>query len=273
MKKGRRKAKIVFRTSIILSIVTMVLFSAVYIKKQYDWLLWAGCLALIWLALSIIMYTFIKWSWDIKDLMTEFKEEDNLMSGGLAFAGVFGFIIILMFGLSKISFFANAKDLFETMSSLFAVAMPAFIGLLGIQYSVAIQERNRQQDLRLDAKPFFDIQCCKVVAISDENKNTIHEIKIKIKITNISQNIGIPVKVLSRDSDNCEVILPYTPLASKGVLEKEVLVRSNEPYGDKIHIAVVYKDTFENMYELSIEFIQHEKYELSNTQVLSDKLI
>lgn len=95
----------------------------------------------------------------------------------------------------------------------------------------------------------------------------------EIKITNISQNIGIPIKVISRDSDNCEVVLPYTPLASKDVLEKEILVRSDELYGDNVHIAVVYKDTFENMYELIIEFIQSEKYELSNTQVLSDKLI
>lgn len=67
--------------------------------------------------------------------------------------------------------------------------------------------------------------------------------------------------------------MPYTPLASKDVLEKEILVRSDELYGDNVHIAVVYKDTFENMYELTIEFIQSEKYELSNTQVLSDKLI
>lgn len=273
IKTVRRKAKIIFRISIILSIITMVVFSAIYTKNQHNWTLWAGCLAMVWLAFSIIVYACIKWIWDIKDLMTEFKEKDDLMSGGLAFVGVFGFVIILMFVLSKISYFANAKDLFETMSSLFAVAMPAFIGLLGVQYSVAIQERNRKQDLRLDAKPFFNIQCCKAIAIPDEIKHTIHEIKIKIKITNISQNIGIPIKVISRDSDNCEVVLPYTPLASKDVLEKEILVRSDELYGDNVHIAVVYKDTFENMYELTIEFIQSEKYELSNTQVLSDKLI
>lgn len=205
--------------------------------------------------------------------MTEYREKDNLLSGGLALATAFGFVIIFMFLLSKISLLADVKDLFEKVSSLFVAAMPAFIGLLGVQYSVAIQERNRKQDLRLGSKPFFKIQCCKVEAIPDENKHTCHTMRIKVKFTNISQSIGIPVKIVSCNSDNCETLLHYTPLANEDVLETEVEVKSDMPYGDKISIALIYKDTYENMYKSKIEFIQYEKYELSNTRVLYDNLI
>lgn len=82
----------------------------------------------------------MKWLWDIRDLMTEYKEKDNLLSGGLALAGVFGFVIVVMFILSKISVFADVKELFETMSALFVAAMPAFIGLeqnRSLKYNVA----------------------------------------------------------------------------------------------------------------------------------------
>ncbi len=273
IKKNRGKTKFIFRAIIVLSIIAFFVFCILYTKNQYSWTLWGGTIALILLVFAIIIYTFVKWLWDIRDLMTEYKEKDNLLSGGLALAGAFGFVIIFMFLLSKIPLLADVKDLFETMSALFVAAMPAFIGLLGVQYSVAIQERNRKQDLRLGSKPFFKIQCCKVEAVHDENKHTCHTMRIKVKFTNISQSIGIPVKIISCDSDNCETLLHYTPLANEDVLETEVEVKSDMPYGDKISIALIYKDTYENMYESKIEFIQYEKYELSNTQVLYDNLI
>lgn len=272
-KNNRRTIKYVFRGVIFLSIITLLVSCIVYTNNQYSWTLWCGCIALILLVFSIIIYTFVKWLWDIRDLMTEYREKDNLLSGGLALATAFGFVIIFMFLLSKISLLADVKDLFEKVSSLFVAAMPAFIGLLGVQYSVAIQERNRKQDLRLGSKPFFKIQCCKVEAIPDENKHTCHTMRIKVKFTNISQSIGIPVKIVSCNSDNCETLLHYTPLANEDVLETEVEVKSDMPYGDKISIALIYKDTYENMYKSKIEFIQYEKYELSNTRVLYDNLI
>ena len=272
-KNNRRKLKMVFRVTITVLIIAMFVVSAVYTKKQHNWLIWCGSGALFLLVVVIIIYLFVKWLWNMRDLMTEYRETDNLLSGGLALMGVFCFVTVVMFVLSKISFFADVKGVCETTSALFVAAMPAFMGLLGVQYSVAIQERNRKQDLRLGAKPFFKIQCCKVLAIIDENKHTCHEMRIKIKLTNISQHIGIPVKILSCDSDNCESALPYTPLANNDVLETVVEVKSEKPYSDKIHIALIYKDVYENIYESKIEFKQFEKYELSETQVLYDNLI
>ena len=273
IKKNRGKTKFIFKAIIVLSIIAFFVFCILYTKNQIGWTLWGGAISLILIIFTMIIHTFVKWLWDIRDLMTEYKEKDNLLSGGLALVGVFGFIIVLASVLSRISLFADLKEMFETISALFAAAMPAFIGLLGVQYSVAIQERNRKQDLRLGAKPFFKIRCCKIITIPDDNKDTSRAIKIKVKLTNISQNIGIPVKILSCDSGNCEIELPYTPMVNEDVLETEVEVKSDKLYGDKICIALIYKDIYENMYESKIEFLQYKKCELSNTHVLYDNLL
>lgn len=272
-KKNRKKSKAAFWITIICSIVVFIVSSVAYAHTQQGWLVWLGIADMVLFAVGLISFSFIVWLWDIKDLMTEYKEKDNLLSGGLAFVSIFGLVILMLYGLSELPFVAEGKELMQTMSSLFVAAMPAFIGLLGVQFSVAIQERNRKQDLRLGAKPFFKVQCCKVAAIPDENGHTCHAMKIKVNITNISQSIGIPAKVISCDSENCVVELPYTPLANKDVFEKEVEVTSEHPYGDKVHIAIIYKDVYENLYEMKITFIQHSKFDMSETEVLSDGLL
>ena len=249
-----------------------IALSVAYAYLKQNWLIWVGITDILMFVLCLISFAFIVWLWDVKDLMTEYKEKDNLISGGLAFTSIFGLAILLLFGLSKIPFLAEGKELMQTMLSLLIAAMPAFIGLLGVQFSVAIQERNRKQDLRLGAKPFFKIQCCKVEAIPDENRHTCHTVRIRMKMTNISQSIGVPVKICSCDSDDCKIALPYNPLANGDVFETNVEVTSSKPYGDKVYISIIYKDIYENMYESKVEFIQHEKYDLSETKVLSDQL-
>ena len=273
VKKNRKNIVTIFIVAIFSLIAVFIALSVAYAHLKQNWLIWAGITDILMFVLCLISFAFIVWLWDVKDLMTEYKEKDNLISGGLAFTSIFGLAILLSFGLSKIPFLAEGKELMQTMLSLLIAAMPAFIGLLGVQFSVAIQERNRKQDLRLGAKPFFKIQCCKVEAIPDENRHTCHAMRIKVKMTNISQSIGIPLKICSCDSNDCEIALSYNPLANNDHFETEVEVISDTPYCDKINIAIFYKDIYENMYKSKIEFLQHEKYELSNAKVLSDKLI
>lgn len=126
--------------------------------------------------------------------MTEYKKNDNILSGGLAVLTLFAFYFIISLGFSKVGEYVVIKEFFEGLSSLTIAAMPAFIGLLGVQYSVAIQERNRKEDLRLGAKPFFSVQCHKVEAIVEEDKHRAYKMRIIIIMNNISQNIGIPQK-------------------------------------------------------------------------------
>lgn len=272
-KRYRKKVKRTFLIVIVCLIVVFIASTAAYVYAKQNLFKWFVVADLILLALSLISFSFILYLWDIKDLMTEYKEKDNLLSGGLAFTGIFAFMILMFYGLSELAFFTEGKDLMKTMSSLLLTAMPAFLSLLGVQYSVAVQERNRKQDLRLGAKPFFKVQCCKVSVIPNGNGHICHAMRIKVNIKNISQSIGIPLKVVSYDSENCIIELPYTPLANNDILEKEVEVKSEKPYGASVHVALIYRDIYNNIYEMKIKFLQHEKFVLTDTQVLSDILI
>ncbi len=272
-KRDRKKVKLIFIVSLVCLFVAIVVCAVLYDSTEQTWLFWVIIAELVLFALGIVSFSFVLWSWNIKDLMTEYREKGNLISGGFGFLGIFGFLTILFFVSSKLPFATQVMELLQTVSSLVITAMPAFIGLLGVQFSVAIQERNRQKDLRLGSKPFFKVRCCKVAAIPDEDGHTCHAMKVKINITNISQSIGIPIKVISCDSDNCEVELPYIPLANKDVLEKEVEVTSEQPYGVLVNIAIIYKDIYENTYEMKIKFWQHEEFDYSNTEVIHDSLL
>lgn len=272
-KKDRKKVKLVFMVTWACLFVAMVVCAVLFDSTEQTWLFWVIIAELVLFALGIVSFSFVLWSWNIKDLMTEYREKGNLISGGFGVLGIFGLLTVLFFVSSKLPFATQVRELFQTVSSLVITAMPAFMGLLGVQFSVAMQERNRQKDLRLGSKPFFKVRCCKVAAIPDEDGHTCHAMKVKINITNISQSIGIPIKVISCDSDNCEVELPYIPLANKDVLEKEVEVTSEQPYGVLVNIAIIYKDIYENTYEMKIKFWQHEEFDHSNTEVIHDRLL
>lgn len=270
---SRKTVRLKYIITIVALLVVFVTMAVLYANYHYDWQLWIGAIVLVCCPIVIFGFVTTLWTWKIEDLMTDYKKNNNVLVGGLALLLLFAIPFIAAIICSNIDIFSSLKGFYEGFATLMITAMPAFMGLLGVQYSVAIQENNRKQDLRLGAKPFFKVQCCKVTAIPDENGHTCHAMKIKVNITNISQSIGIPVKVVSCDSENCEVELPYTPLANKDVLEKEVEVTSEQPYGANVHIAIIYKDVYENLYEMKISFIQHEKFDVSETEVLSDKLL
>ena len=270
---SRKTVRLKYIISIVALLAVFITMAVLYANYQYDWQLWICAIVLVCCPIAIFGFVTTLWAWKIEDLMTDYKKNNNVLVGGLALLLLFAIPFIAAIICSNIDVFSSTKGFYEGFATLMITAMPAFIGLLGVQYSVAIQENNRKQDLRLGAKPFFKVQCCKVAAIPDENGHTCHAMKIKVNITNISQSIGIPVKVVSCDSENCVVELPYTPLANKDVFEKEVEVTSEHPYGDKVHIAIIYKDVYENLYEMKITFIQHSKFDMSETEVLSDGLL
>ena len=273
IKKSKNRARPLFFIFIILLFVSLAILSFFYVQTKCEWLIWAIVAHLILLVASLISFAFVSWLRDIRGLMNAYKEKDDLIAGGLAYISTITLLVLLLFALSKVPFLTKGRELMQTLSSLLIAILPAFVGLLGVQFSIAIQERNRKQDLRLGAKPFFNVQCCKTEMILDEDKHTCHALRIKVKIKNISNNIGIPLKVVSRDSSNCVANLQYTPLENTAVLEEEVIVTSEQPYGPEVHIAIIYKDVYENFYQMEIEFLQYEKYHMSKTRVISDTLL
>lgn len=164
------------------------------------------------------------------------------------------------------------KEFFKGLSSLIIAAMPAFIGLLGVQYSVAIQERNRKEDIRLGAKPFFSVQCSKIEAIADEDGHHAYKMNIIIVLKNISQNIGIPQKFVSLDDENCEINFKYAPIPPTEEYCESVIISSVEPYGTTAKIAIYYADVYNNTYKMQVEFLLYNNETLPDIRIISDDI-
>lgn len=95
---------------------------------------------------------------------------------------------------------------------------------------------------------------------------------IKITLKNISQNIGIPQKVVSLDNESCEIDFRYVPVAPNEEFSELVTISSVEPYGVNAKIALFYMDIYNNTYKMKVEFLLHSKEALSNTCVIYDDI-
>lgn len=264
--RNNKKIKICNIISIVLIFLIIVMLT-LYKFIEMPWMMLVACIAILLLIVLSVFCVFVTWLWDIQDLMTEYKEKDNLISGGLALVGVFSIVIIILLILSNIESFSQAKDFFEVITSFMVVIMPALMGLLGVQYSVAIQEKNRKEDIRLGAKPFFRIQCCKIEDSLPKDDQESLSIKIKIVISNISQNIGIPTAIILCDN-NQEIALSYTILANNDTSENIVEIEIIDSLIDTVKFSVIYNDIYKNTYETKVDFL----LDKSETQIISDEL-
>lgn len=272
-KLGRKGTKRFYWYGSGVLLALFIAFAVIHTYTSWEWLLWAGIVTIIIWPIMSFMYITTAWSWHIEDLMNEYKENDNILSGGLAILALFAMPFIISLVFSQMEGYAAINEFFKGLSSLIIAAMPAFIGLLGVQYSVAIQERNRKEDIRLGAKPYFSVQCSKIEAIADEDGHHAHKMNIIIVLKNISQNIGIPQKIVSLDDENCKINLKYAPLPPNDERCESGFISSVDPYGTTARIAIYYEDIYKNRYTMQVQFLLHNNEALSDTQIISDNLV
>jgi hypothetical protein len=272
-KIGRKNVKKIYWIGSIILGIIFVAFAILYAYKSWAWLLYGSMIIFLILPIITFVYILTVWSWRIEDLLNDYKKNDNVLSGGFAMLVFFALPVIFLLIFSQQEEYSEFKNFFEGLLTLIIAAMPALIGLLGVQYSVAVQERNRKKDIRLGAKPFFRINCCMIELLSDEKQENCHTMRIKIQLINISRNIGIPLKLSLCNSNDFEVLFPYNPLAHNDEFEKVVEIRSAEPFESTVNIILTYKDVYQNVYESKIFFVPHEKFDLSKTEVISDEYL
>ena len=115
----------------------------------------AAAVALIAWVLYTLVFVFLHWSWFISDMINAYKKKQDLLSGGCALMLLFLTLIVT----TCFPAFAGMPEEYvtfaNTLSSFFVAAMSAMIGLIGVQYTIAMQEKNRKEDLRRASKPYF----------------------------------------------------------------------------------------------------------------------
>ena len=270
--KKKRKCFDTIYTSITIAFwIFFIVAGCFYI--QHNWLLIAAAVALIAWVLYTLVFVFLHWSWFISDMINAYKKKQDLLSGGCALMLLFFTLIVA----TCFPAFAGMPEGYvtfaSTLSSFFVAAMSAMIGLIGVQYTIAMQEKNRKEDLRRASKPYFVVDAYVVDTIPDENGHTFRRMKISLQIRNISSNIGIPYCINSIDASDCNIDLSYIPLQHEGVMKEVVEIWSDEPYKGPANIELCYKDAFENKYKMHIAFELRKTPENSNTRVLSDEFV
>ncbi len=271
IKKKRKCFDIIYTVITIAFWIFFIVAACHYV--QHGWLLIAVAIALIAWILYTLVFIFLHWSWFVSDMINAYKKKQDLLSGGCALMALFLTLIIMTCYPALAGMPEGYVTFANTLSSFFVAAMSAMIGLIGVQYTIAIQEKNRKEDLRRASKPYFVVDAYVVDRVPDENKHTFRRIQVGLHIHNISGNIGIPYAVKSLDASDCSVDLDYIPLQHEGTMKECVEIWSDEPYKGTANIELCYKDAFENKYKMHITFELRKTPENSNTRVLSDEFV
>ncbi len=267
-KYGEKKILKICNVCLILCIVLSFVYCGIFTNECSALAL---CVELILAMIFYLVWLFYSWQKNIVALMCEYKQ-GNVISGGLAMLLALAVPFIVMQILANYEVFPGSKEFFSNMASLLITITPAFIALMGVQYTVAIQERNRREDLRLGAKPFLAIQCCVENIETEDLQNNESVIKTFFKIKNISSNIMIPISVESTNDNETLHKFDYKPLTKNKEFTQEVKIISKEKLLPQHTVCFRYADVYNNEYLAEIEFALINSYELSKTRVLSDKL-
>ena len=270
--KKRKRFDIIYTAVSILFWLLFIVAAAIYTTQHQDWLLITTSIALIAWLLYTFYFAFRHWTWFIADMINAYKQKNDLFSGGIALIVVFLTMLLLTNSFVTSNIPQEYITLVNSLSSFFIAAMSAMIGLMGVQYTIAIQERNRKEDIRRSSKPYFAVDAYLVELIPEEN-HTVKDIKIGLHIHNISGNIGIPYAVKSSGSADYCIDLDYHPLPHDGKLKECIAMHSDTPYSCTAEIILCYKDAFDNKYEQHIQFELQKNPNCSNTRILSDEYV
>lgn len=254
-------------------VIWCVVFASffLYIKFQKYYISIAtSILILIWMLLSFY-YVFKKWLWFIEDLMNEYTTKNNLFSGVFAVVLVFLSVSLLPSVLSYLNIPNQLNEFQNVFVNISIAAMSSIIGILGIQYSIAVQEKNRKEDLRYGAKPYLLITCfCKEKFVSEDG-HTYNKFIMQTDIENISQNIAIPIGCKLTE-DNSLYLFKYIPMNNGAKRTELIEIDNQKPIVPKCSVDIYYKDVLNNIYKQTIIFDMHNGIKMSNCSTKSDLL-
>lgn len=250
----------------------IIMFTIAYHYPEIDGIvLWGSAVSLLLWVGYTLTYVFKNLSWVIQDLMIAYRKNNDLLSGG--FAIIFFFLVITL--TSGVISQMDLPEMYKAMSNTFSAfsmsAMTALVGLLGIRYSIAIQERNRKADLRLSAKPYLEISCYVKEIIPNEDKHTFNKVILHIDITNISKNIVIPVGIKSSNTTETRPF-KYKPIKEDATLQTDIEIDNKKPIEAKLFLDLYYKDVYANVYKTAFSIHPHDSEDITNLEMIEDVL-
>lgn len=254
------------------STVTTILSFILYLKFKSDIVtLLTSIIILLW-AVFTFYFVYKKWFWFVEDLINEYTAKNNLFSGVLAVILMFFTVSFLPNILSHFKISMDISNFQSVFGNISIAAMTSIIGILGVQYTIAIQEKNRKEDLRYGAKPYLLVSCfCKKKIISNDS-HEFNRFVLQTEFENISQNIAIPIGCKLTKEESELYTFKYIPMNNGAKRIECVEIDNQQPITPKCSIDFYYKDVLNNIYKQTITFEMHDGIEMSNCNTINDSL-
>lgn len=253
-------------------IALQIFMANAYAKEESQSLLTVGIVVLLILVVYTIIVIVCAWSNFVEQSINDFKTDNRLFRGIFGVLAYFAVLIATLKWVGSYEFYDAWKENFDQLIYFLMEAIPALIGAMGVHYTIVVQNQNRQEDLRLGVKPFWDVKCCKPNVKTGEDNHLVRDVEIGIQLKNISNNIGIPTKVEVCEELADSVELRYKPLEPQETSNITTWLHYKEPVKDKVSINLYYKDVLGNVYIMQIAFFLYPGFELAATEVIEDKL-
>lgn len=249
MLKVLEKKAVFICTTAVLTVVFLVLSRLYSQKSDMVYVLIASLVVLAW-TIYCLFYVYMIWLRFIDAQIKQYREKNSLASGIVAWLSFFAYLVLVP-GVFWIILQGNVpatiQNGYSAYLNIVIAVMPAVLGLLGVQYTIAIQNKNRAEDIRLAQKPFLTLEY-KVGDFISKNRHTAHGFSLNFRLKNISDNIAIPIGFGSDDSTLC-YWFPYSPIPKNGIIKSHAEIDMGTTLTSGVcAIKLYYKDTQENYY-------------------------
>ncbi len=243
-------------------------------KSETVYVIVAALLILVW-TLYFLFYVYMIWSRFIETQIKQYREENNLASGIVAWLSFFLYLILVPGILLFVSGDATQDIIwngYPTYLQIIIAIMPAVLGLLGVQYTITVQNKNRKEDIRLAKKPFLAMKY-QVGGVTLIKGHAPHAFFLHFQLKNISENIAIPIGFGGDETNELSYWFPYSPISSGDIIKSIAEIDNKTPFTSNIcAIKFYYKDTLDNYYCVRIYVQLSNKLEYAPPIVASEAL-
>lgn len=273
-KQNEMKKFTIVSIGIALFFLVILIGSAyVYCETQKVWISTVGYVAIIMILLVNVIYPLGAWWLFTRRLMQEYYNKNDLLSGGIGVLMAYLMPLVILVLISTIPNIPEGiSKLYSMGINLLLATIPALIGLIGVQYSITLHEKNRKEELRLGAKPFLIIDCSSVEREQMGNNDGFDVIHIGITLKNISKNIAILSGATLQGGENCGPSIEYYPLASNDRYECNLKIKIANHNKHKVEGVIYYGDVYENKYILRFQILLFENISAVKVKIISDSL-
>lgn len=219
-------------------------------KQEFAYVIIAALLLLVWMV-YVLWYACMRWLHFIEVHVKQYREEKDLASGITAWLSLFLYLILVP-GVWLLAMGEGAPDIAQKGYPIYvqtiATITPAILGLLGVQYTIAMQDKNRKEDTRLAKKPFFTIEY-KVGGSTQIEDNAPHAFCLHFIMKNVSDNIAIPIGIGGGETNELSFWFDYSPVPSAGTVKAVAEIDNKVPFTSNTYtIKFYYKDVLDNYY-------------------------